>query len=108
MDKARKELPTYQFLTAFPQVISRIGHPKKEVQALLRKIIALVIIDHPQQALWPIVGVMQSNRPDRKMACEMVVQRAKVCHGSTKSRPIAIASLMEAPQRPGGASYPRS
>ena len=78
VNKARSELPAYQFLTAFPQIVSRIGHPKKEISGLLRKVMALVIQKFPQQAMWPTVGVMQSNRADRKQACLEVVQRAQV------------------------------
>ena len=39
---------------------------------------ALVIAKYPQQALWPTVGVMQSNRGDRKEACNSVLTRAQV------------------------------
>ena len=39
---------------------------------------ALVIASYPQQAMWPTVGVMQSNRPDRKTACQSVLARAQV------------------------------
>ena len=75
---ARNDLPAYQFLTAFPQIVSRIGHPNKEIHHLLRKIMALVIQEYPKQALWPTVGVMQSNRAERKTACEEVLKRAQV------------------------------
>lgn len=78
VNKARGELPAYQFLTAFPQIVSRIGHPKKEISGLLRKVMALVIQEYPKQAMWPTVGVMQSNRADRKQACMEVLHRAQV------------------------------
>ena len=39
---------------------------------------ALVIQEYPKQALWPTVGVMQSNRAERKTACEEVLKRAQV------------------------------
>ncbi len=67
-----------QFFTAYPQIVSRIGHTNKEVAAVLKKIMALVIARYPQQALWPTVGVMQSNRPDRKTASQSVLSRAQV------------------------------
>ena len=78
VDKARKDLPAYQFLTAFPQIVSRIGHPKREVQSVLRKIMAVVIERYPQQATWPMVGVMQSKRAERKDACQAALSRAQV------------------------------
>ena len=51
-------------------------HPEPTVYAVLYKIIAAVITKYPHQALWPMVGVMQSNRPDRSKVCITVLQRA--------------------------------
>lgn len=39
---------------------------------------ARVIERYPQQAMWPTVGVMQSRRPERKSACDWVLNRAQV------------------------------
>lgn len=36
----------------------------------------MVIMKYPHQALWPMVGVMQSKRPERVKACNVVTQRA--------------------------------
>lgn len=38
-----------------------------------------VLREYPHQALWPTVGVMQSNRRDRQEAVQIVLERAKVC-----------------------------
>ncbi|WRT68452.1 uncharacterized protein IL334_005428 [Kwoniella shivajii] len=62
-----------KFLTAFPQIISRIVHPNPEVAFVLKKIMAAVIIRYPQHALWPTVGAMQSKRPERKAAFKGVL-----------------------------------
>nr|XP_019011517.1 uncharacterized protein I206_03617 [Kwoniella pini CBS 10737]OCF50298.1 hypothetical protein I206_03617 [Kwoniella pini CBS 10737] len=70
VNRVRKELPTYQFLTAFPQIISRIVHPDQRSALILKKIMAYVIYKYPQQALWPTVGAMQSKRAERKQACQ--------------------------------------
>lgn len=67
-----------KFFTAFPQLVSRIGHPNKDVSSILVKIIAKVLQKYPQQALWPMVGVMQSRRTDRKTVCAAVLHRAQV------------------------------
>nr|WPS94695.1 serine/threonine-protein kinase [Naematelia aurantialba] len=75
LDKARSDLPAYQFYTAFPQIISRIVHPNKDVQTVLVKLIGLVIETFPHQALWPFVGLMQSNRSERQVACKRVLNR---------------------------------
>ena len=78
MNKSRNELAPYQFHVAFPQIVSRIGHPNKDVFAVLAKIMASVIRRYPQQSLWTTVGLMQSNRLDRKAQCAEVLQRAQV------------------------------
>ncbi|WWC71522.1 uncharacterized protein I206_105480 [Kwoniella pini CBS 10737] len=64
------------FLTAFPQIISRIVHPDQRSALILKKIMAYVIYKYPQQALWPTVGAMQSKRAERKQACQEVTAMA--------------------------------
>jgi serine/threonine-protein kinase ATR len=93
VDKERKELPTYQvsdcrlpskcdlmtkFLTAYPQIVSRIGHPNKDLAGVLKKIMAAVIVKYPLQSLWPTVGMMQSKRAERKTLCQSVLSRVQV------------------------------
>lgn len=92
IDSARRTLPIYQvhplsplggeadiqWLTAFPQLVSRILHPEPSVNTVLYKIIAGVIHKYPNQALWPMVGVMRSNRSERSKVCRIVLDRA-VC-----------------------------
>ncbi|WVQ82128.1 hypothetical protein IAT38_004256 [Cryptococcus sp. DSM 104549] len=75
IEKAQKDLPAYQFLTAFPQIVSRIVHPNRDVARVVRGIIVKVISEYPQQALWPVVGVMQSRRDERKKACREVLTK---------------------------------
>nr|ODO02228.1 serine/threonine-protein kinase ATR [Cryptococcus depauperatus CBS 7855] len=71
-----ENLPAYQFFTAFPQIVSRIVHPNRDVFKILRGIMSRVIMDYPQQALWPMVGVMQSRRNERRQTCREVLDRA--------------------------------
>lgn len=78
MDKSRKELPTYEFLTAFPQIASRLGHKHENIRPVLIKVMATVLVLFPQQALWPMVYLMQSNRPERRDLCLRVTQRVSV------------------------------
>lgn len=74
-----------QFLTAFPQLVSRILHPEPVVAGILYKIISNVIVKYPHQALWPMVGVMRSNRPDRAKICGIVLYKARVSSPSFKT-----------------------
>jgi serine/threonine-protein kinase ATR len=85
VDRARKTLSPYQFLTAFPQIVSRILHSNAAVRTILVKIMGTVIISYPQQALWPTVGVMQSNRLERKNASLDVLKRVQVCSSERQS-----------------------
>ncbi|KAL7422782.1 hypothetical protein Q5752_002077 [Cryptotrichosporon argae] len=77
IQSSRGKIATYQFLTAFPQMVSRICHPNTNVQDALIRVMARVLREYPQQALWPLVGVMQSKRGDRQDACSRVLTRAK-------------------------------
>lgn len=98
IDSGRRNLPVYQvrptlwgmvadeqWLTAFPQLVSRILHPEPTVNVILYKIIAQVILKYPNQALWPMVGVMRSNRSERSRICRIVLDRAVrlTLHGNT-------------------------
>ncbi|ODO06790.1 hypothetical protein I350_04149 [Cryptococcus amylolentus CBS 6273] len=74
--KAARELPPYQFFMAFPQIVSRIMHPDPNVFKELREIMVRVLCQYPQQALWPMVGVMQSNQIERKNMCRKVLDKA--------------------------------
>ena len=50
-------LPHYVFLTALPQLISRICHSNAEVFVQLCKIIATMISSYPQQSMWHMIAV---------------------------------------------------
>lgn len=78
VDKSRGKIMTYQFLTAFPQIVSRITHQNPEVRDVLTRIVYRVVRDYPAQALWPIVGAMQSKRKDRQAVTEIILGKAKV------------------------------
>ncbi|KAI0340807.1 hypothetical protein BDW22DRAFT_1397789 [Trametopsis cervina] len=47
-----KEAPAYKWYTAFPQIVSRIGHPNPTVWSVLQGLIIRVIKEYPRQALW--------------------------------------------------------
>lgn len=78
MSQTRDKIMAYQFLTAFPQMISRIQHPSQSVQDVLVGIVARVIRAHPLQSLWPIVGAMLSRRKERQALTEKILLRAQV------------------------------
>lgn len=81
MDRSRGKITSYQFLTAFPQMISRITHTNKDVQEVLVKLIYRVIRDYPAQSLWPAVGAIQSRTKPRRDVMDQALKKAIVsCH----------------------------
>lgn len=69
IDNALETLPTFIFLTAFSQIISRICHPQKEVYIELKSIIIKLLLHYPQQSLWMIISVIKSSYEVRAKRC---------------------------------------
>ena len=69
LDKYIDRIPAYMFYTGLPQIVARIAHPNAQVFDRLAKIICKVVVAHPRQALWSIIGIvttkMQSERKSR-------------------------------------------
>ncbi|KAK4772042.1 hypothetical protein SAY86_013817 [Trapa natans] len=72
-----KELPTYQWLTVLPQLVSRIGHDNEETVQIVKHIITSVLREYPQQALWTMAAVTKSTVPSRREAAEEIIKAAK-------------------------------
>lgn len=76
ISEARSKLPAYQWLTAFPQIVSRIAQSHPTVYAQLEKIMVNVVSTYPRQAMWSMVGLHNSNKQESAKA-----KRAKkVCN----------------------------
>ena len=60
VDIVINSIPPHVYMTALPQLVSRIGHRNEEVLLRLRKIIGSVILEYPQQALWFVYFVVNS------------------------------------------------
>ncbi|KIR51714.1 serine/threonine-protein kinase ATR [Cryptococcus gattii Ru294] len=93
--EAAHDLPAYQFYTAFPQIVSRIVHPSTDVSRILRSIMVRVISEYPQQALWPMVGVMKSCQDERRHACLAVFQRATSISTTIRDADIFSSTLLK-------------
>ncbi|XP_028398063.1 serine/threonine-protein kinase ATR-like isoform X2 [Dendronephthya gigantea] len=70
-------LPTYQFFTAFSQLISRMCHRNEEVWNRLKALISKLLVTYPQQAIWLMMAVSKSSLPLRKNRCQQIFQVAK-------------------------------
>ncbi|KAL1916083.1 uncharacterized protein VTP21DRAFT_6087 [Calcarisporiella thermophila] len=75
--KLNERLPAYQFLTCFPQIISRICHRNKNVFQVLEMIIINVLTSYPQQALWSMMSVSRSTYSIRKSRCNNILAKLK-------------------------------
>ncbi|XP_012937158.1 serine/threonine-protein kinase ATR [Aplysia californica] len=71
-----QQLAPYQFFTAFPQLISRICHARVEVFQLLQDIIASLLLQYPQQALWMMMAVSKSSYLMRVKRCQEIFATA--------------------------------
>ncbi|BEJ16287.1 hypothetical protein CspHIS471_0508920 [Cutaneotrichosporon sp. HIS471] len=80
MVHSEDKIMPFQFLTAFPQMISRITHPSQRVRETLVMILSRVVRAHSQQTLWQIVGSLLSKRKDRIELMESILSRAATSH----------------------------
>jgi serine/threonine-protein kinase ATR len=83
---ASDRMPSFAFYTAFPQIITRISHPNKNVWDTLQAIIARVASIYPQQSLWSLLAVLHSTQDDRRTRGVAVLQKLRVSDRSSQSR----------------------
>ncbi|KAJ6937213.1 hypothetical protein NC652_011767 [Populus alba x Populus x berolinensis] len=67
-----KDLPTYQWLTVLPQLVSRICHQNEDIVKLVKRIITSVIQQYPQQGLWIMAASLQGGK-----RAAAIIQEAK-------------------------------
>ena len=60
-----RNLAPFQWLTAFPQIISRLTHSNLRVYQFIKDIIVRVFVEYPQQAMWMLAVVIKSVDPER-------------------------------------------
>ena len=69
-----KEVPSYTWLSVFPQLVSRICHPEPRVLECLKQIIAQVLSKHPKEALWAFVAVIKSTQSARSKPAKQILE----------------------------------
>ncbi|KAI8929063.1 hypothetical protein BC831DRAFT_33247 [Entophlyctis helioformis] len=77
MRKASQSLPTYQFLTAIQQLVSRICHKNQNVQTLLDALIVNVLSVYPQQTLWHLMSVNKSTVKSRARRVTSIISKLR-------------------------------
>ncbi|THU91880.1 hypothetical protein K435DRAFT_967914 [Dendrothele bispora CBS 962.96] len=60
-----KTAPVWKWYTAFPQIVSRLGHQNSDVVDVLCRLISKVIQEYPKQALWLFISTLKSTDPGR-------------------------------------------
>ncbi|KAF5387623.1 hypothetical protein D9615_000714 [Tricholomella constricta] len=73
--KAIKDSPVYKWFTAFPQIVSRVGHTNPEVYRHLSKLIIKVMEEYPKQALWLFTSVVKSTKPNREQRGRQILDQ---------------------------------
>ena len=68
-----------QWFTAFPQIVSRVGHDNTEVYKHLSALIVIVMQAYPLQALWLFTSVIKSNKSHRESRGHTILKKLQVC-----------------------------
>ncbi|KAH7887463.1 hypothetical protein F5I97DRAFT_2009110, partial [Phlebopus sp. FC_14] len=80
-------IPMYKgiWFTAFPQIVSRVGHDNAKVYALLSKLISKVIREYPHQALWLFASVVKSTKSNRESRGRAILDALMNEPGNTRN-----------------------
>ncbi|KAI6024462.1 hypothetical protein EDC04DRAFT_2869391 [Pisolithus marmoratus] len=70
-------IPVYKWFTAFPQIVSRVGHSNGRVYGILSKLICKVIREYPHQALWLFASVVKSTKANREARGRTILDALK-------------------------------
>jgi len=72
-----KKAPQAVWLSALPQLISRVCHPHPDVLKFTMHILARTLHVYPNQVLWALATVANSNVPQRRKSAKEVIQAAR-------------------------------
>ena len=67
-----------QWFTAFPQIVSRVGHKNDAVYENLSTLITTVISEYPEQALWLFTSVIKSTKANRQQRGREILDQLRV------------------------------
>ncbi|CAK5275112.1 unnamed protein product [Mycena citricolor] len=73
--KAIRDTPAYKWYTAFPQIVSRVGHDNPEVYKVLSSLIIRVLQEYPKQALWLFTSVVKSTKSTRAARGKEILEK---------------------------------
>lgn len=71
------QLPLYKWLTALPQLTSRLSHNEKDVRKLVQTLVIRLLINFPDQVLWALVPMARSRDVDRAASAKQIIAIAR-------------------------------
>ncbi|EWC44205.1 hypothetical protein DRE_06950 [Drechslerella stenobrocha 248] len=72
-----RSIPVYVYLTALPQIMSRVGIKSDIAWVNLEKIILKILTEYPQHTMWSILAVCNSGQPERSKRAKATVATLK-------------------------------
>ncbi|KAJ3270791.1 serine/threonine-protein kinase M1 [Terramyces sp. JEL0728] len=93
--KLTEKLPTFQFLIAMPQLISRLSHPNPDVQDVIDSIISSVLYVYPQQTLWHLMAVGKSTVHERVKRVSTILNKIKSDPAARHVQPPLISIVQQ-------------
>ncbi|KAF8961112.1 hypothetical protein BDZ97DRAFT_1664899 [Flammula alnicola] len=77
ISKAIRGAPVFKWFTAFPQIVSRVGHNNPEVFQSLSKLIITIMQAYPNQSLWLFTSVVKSTKPNRQKRGKLILEQLR-------------------------------
>jgi serine/threonine-protein kinase ATR len=93
--KYMERLQPVLLYSILPQLVARICHPNKTVQEILSNVVIRVVKAFPQQALWTLLAVIESQQKDRALkGTNLVNKLVEVTKRSSKDSSAAEVRSM--------------
>ncbi|THG95872.1 hypothetical protein EW026_g5857 [Hermanssonia centrifuga] len=86
----------YKWYTAFPQIVSRVGHDNPEVYTVLSSLIVYVIQEYPQQGLWLFAAVVNSQKDARSKRGRSILDKLRGAGDGNMNKLISASLSMAA------------
>ncbi|KAH7105864.1 hypothetical protein BKA62DRAFT_809018 [Auriculariales sp. MPI-PUGE-AT-0066] len=93
MQLAQHRIAVYKWLTAFPQIVSRVDHKNDMAFKVLNTIMRNVITGYPHQGLWAFMSVWNSNHTLRRKRGDSLL-RNMMNRDAEMKQLIAVSSSM--------------
>ncbi|KAH8096675.1 hypothetical protein BXZ70DRAFT_1032531, partial [Cristinia sonorae] len=94
--KAIMSVPMHKWYTAFPQIVSRVGHSNETVYSVLARLIQAVISEYPKQALWLFTSVVKSTKDMRRVRGTAILEKLKATRNDVGKLISASLGMTEA------------